>query len=109
MGKISSLKPIVKNYLEEEPRARERKNKNRGLAHLLKRRYPSISHLPNQYIEDIVHDTLVMDRAWRKILEDNENLRGKDYAEKDILEDEVQIDLEYGPVMPIDTKLKKIV
>ncbi len=45
---------------------------------------------------DIVGEILSLDRKWRKILEENPELRGQDYGEKEILEVEKQRELGYN-------------
>lgn len=77
---------IVKNYLGTQPLARERKNKNRAIGNMLIERYPLLSTLPKSYLTDVVGDALGLDRAWRKALETNEDLRGSDYVEKEEVE-----------------------
>ncbi len=37
------------------------------------------------------------DRAWRKVLEDHEELRGRDYSDKAMLEEKKLIELGYEP------------
>lgn len=83
-------------YLKQEPRARERKNKNRAIGNLLSKKY-RFDFLPKQMVADMVGEVLSLDRKWRKILEENPNLRGEDYDEKVILEQEAQIKLGYEP------------
>lgn len=75
----------VKQYLEEQPSARERKNKNRAICNLMIKKY----------IQEMVGDILSADRAWRKVLEENPNLRGSDYADKEELELQKQRELGY--------------
>lgn len=77
---------IIKKYLEETPQARERKNKNRAISNLIIKKY----------MQDMVGDILTADRAWRQVLEKNENLRGSDYIEKHELEVEKQRELGYN-------------
>ena len=84
------------DYLKKEPRARERKNKNRAIGNLMLEKY-GIKELTREQCGDLIGEILSMDRQWRKILEDNESLRGKDYNDKDILEQEAQIKLGYTP------------
>lgn len=76
----------VKQYLEEQPSARERKNKNRAICNMMIKKY----------IQEMVGDILNADRAWRKVLEDNPQLRGSDYEDKDQLEENKQRELGYN-------------
>ena len=96
-------------YLKQEPRARERKNKNRAIGNLIIKIYPTLfegdpeTHrlLPvnKDKMSDMVGEILSLDRKWRKILEDNPDLRGTDYADKTILEQEKMLELDYQPTL----------
>jgi hypothetical protein len=86
---------VIKTYLEQQPLARERKNKNRCLANLIIKEYNI--EIDKGKLTDIVGEILNMDRAWRKVLEENENLRGQDYKEKVILEQKKMLELGYEP------------
>jgi hypothetical protein len=85
---------LMFSFLTEHKEARERKNKNRCIAYVVSRMHPS-SDIKIELLEDMVGEILTMDRAWRKTLEDNSNLRGTDYKEKERLEKKVQKDLGY--------------
>lgn len=98
---------VLKNYLEEQPLARERKNKNRAIGNLLRENYPMLSTIPREYLADVVGDVLTMDRAWRKVLEDNEHLRGDDYNQKTQLEEKMELELGYTPGFDQDVKKLK--
>ncbi len=89
----------VKSYLERSPKARERKHKNEFIGFLLFRKYsPQMQTGVTQSVfEHIAKDAGTYDRAWRYLLQHNENLRGSDYHDKDVLEQEVEIDLGYEP------------
>lgn len=75
----------IKDYLERIPEARERANKNRAIANIVFK----------DLLPTLVQHTLTYDRAWRKVTEDNPELRGSDYCEKDELEIKAQRDLGY--------------
>ena len=77
---------IMKNYLQEQPKARERKNKNRAIGNVIMERYNI--QIDKAMMSDIVGEILNYDRVWRKILEDYPDLRGSDYGHKDKLEEE---------------------
>ena len=85
----------IKKYLEKSLSARERKNKNKFIAWFL------IHKLKLEISEELLEDIIVRannyDRTWRKILQDNEHLRGKDYNDLIKLEQEKQIELGYEP------------
>lgn len=97
-----NVKNSILTYLEDQPLFRERSHKDRGIVNMLMRRYPtladSIDHgaLTKETVTAIVQDYATMDRAWRQALEQNEGLRGKDYGEKERLEQEKMIALGYG-------------
>src|SRR3990167_10385210 len=85
-------KELVQDYLENEPKFRERRNKDRGIVNLLMRRYGSLMQaiekdlLSKETVTSIVQDYATMDRVWRQSLEKHPRLRGKDYDQKDKLE-----------------------
>lgn len=102
MAKISKIKESVETYLRTEERFRERSNKDKGIVNLLLRKYGALqllvrrNEIDQPMLVKMIQDASSMDRAWRKCLEDDATLRGTDYAEKDRLEQETQIDLGYG-------------
>lgn len=83
-------------YLKNQPLARERKNKNRAIGNLCRDKYFPNSDLNKDRMEDMVGEILSLDRKWRKILEENPDLRGTDYGDKDELEVEKQRELGYN-------------
>lgn len=101
---------IVQKYLEEQPLARERKNKNRALVNLLLNEYPALTRLypdlenTKRYLIGIVMRAATLDRAWRKTLEEVPYLRGKDYDQKEVLEQAVELGLGYTPGHDRDVK-----
>ena len=80
-------------YLEDQPLARERKNKDRAIVNLLLRRYPGIARAcelgvtSKEEVTNFVKEHNSYDRGWRKVTGDRPDLRGKDYDEKAELED----------------------
>ncbi len=84
----------LKEYLTEEPRARERANKNRAIGNIIIKNYKL--EMDKKVMSDIVGQILNADRAWRKVLEDNVELRGTDYGDKDELEIAKQKELGYN-------------
>jgi len=83
------------NYLKQEPRARERKNKNRAIGNVIAGNY-GLAQQDKGRLADMVGEILSLDRKWRKILEENPELRGTDYADKDLLEERKIESLGYG-------------
>jgi hypothetical protein len=83
----------LKAYLQVQPQARERANKNRAIGNIIIDKY----HLKidKSMMADMVGEILNADRAWRKVLEDNKDLRGTDYWEKTDLEIKKRKELGY--------------
>lgn len=95
-----TIQHLVEDYLNEHPLFRERKNKDRGIVNLLINRYHlqlaiESGHITKDRLVAIVQDFTSMDRAWRKVLEKNVDLRGSDYDEKDQLENKAMQNLGY--------------
>jgi hypothetical protein len=72
----------VKALLEEDPRTRERKNKTRTVAYILRKKHVELADIPNRKLAEILAESNTLDRMWRKVTEDHERLRGEDYNEK---------------------------
>jgi hypothetical protein len=87
------------NYLKKEPRARERANKNRAIANVVLQPYLKKFGINGnkEVMSDIVGEILSLDRKWRKILEENPDLRGTDYNDKQALEENKMSELGYEP------------
>ena len=92
------------DYLQKEPRARERSNKNRAIGNLCRDKFFPNSDLNKSKMADMVGEILSMDRQWRKILEENPDLRGTDYKDKQILEENKMLELGYSPNYTSDIK-----
>lgn len=84
------------NLIKENKKARERFFKNRTVAYVMQQKYPTLKDIPLDKLEDFVKDITTLDCQWRKILKENEDLRGKDYNYKKIAEQEYQIKLGYS-------------
>jgi len=69
----------MRKLLKNKPEARERKNKTRAIMHLIKRKYPSMKGIDPGVFQAAIKDASSLDRAWRKLLEEEPDLRGKDY------------------------------
>ena len=87
----------VKDYLETEPRARERMNYQRAMVNLLLVKYPVLKEVPKEKLVDFCHDFESYCRLWRKVTEECPELRGKDYDTKDVVEQDYQIKIGYEP------------
>ena len=95
-----SLRNLVEDYLEQEPKFRERSAKDRGIVNLLVNRYGlhyaiERGEITKDRIIALVQDYTSMDRAWRKTLQERPALRGTDYDDKDELESEKRAELGY--------------
>ncbi len=89
----------LKEYLEKEPMARERKNKNKVIAKIMYDQYGlEYNPLTKPKLSDMVGEILLVDRYWRKVLEENSNLRGTDYNDKAGLELDKQQELGYNVI-----------
>jgi hypothetical protein len=93
------------NLLEAKESTRERKNKNKVIAYVLSKEFQI--DLPLDKLESVVKRVNTLDREWRKLLQDNPELRGKDYADKKILEQEKELELGYIPGHEQDVKKLK--
>jgi hypothetical protein len=99
---------LIKSKLEEHIWFRERSKKNEGIARLLIRRYnlennPQINPL---VLADLIAEASSLDRAWRKVLQENPHLRGSDYGESERLEQEKILELGYEVGSSIDKQIK---
>lgn len=83
-------------YLQAQPKARERKNKDRAIVNLLIKDNPQLALVDKDTLIKAIRDYTSYDRQWRKILDEHEALRGSDYGDKEQLEQEAQIALGYG-------------
>jgi hypothetical protein len=90
-----TLYTTIKKYLQIEPKFRERSGKDNGIVNLLIERHPSLDKVDKRVLIEMVKDYNSMDRMWRKVLKDNEELRGSDYEDKAYLEQVTQIGLGY--------------
>lgn len=86
----------IKKHLESSPRARERSNKNAFIGWLMDKEYHlTLGGLGKGGLANLVKDVLAHDRAWRQVLQHEEGLRGKDYDQKEIVEQEAELELGY--------------
>lgn len=94
--------------LEVRVDCRERSNRGKFMGRALQKKYPyELEKVPLSRLVDILKDAISMDRRIRRIQELREDLRGTDYDEKERLEQEAQLDLEYAPGYEQDIKLHK--
>lgn len=95
------MKTILE-YLKEDSRFRERRNKNKGIANMLKEKYSVLSEVNREIVLDIIGDCINWERQWRDILLKNESLRGSDYNQKEILEQTKMLELGYEPQIKLN-------
>lgn len=81
------MKEKIKQLLEAKPEARKIKNKYKVISYLIMKKYAE------KINEDIIYDIIKMDRLIRKVKEENLELSGDSKEEKEILEQEAQIEL----------------
>lgn len=72
----------MEELLRAQPEARERKNKARAVRHFLMKSYPELAQIPMHRLMDAITEAESYNRAWRKVTEENEELRGRDYDKK---------------------------
>lgn len=88
---MKKVKAQLKAQLEKSERARERKNKNKLIAYNIIRDNQQLFTAHPDYVkekvEEMVRYVLTADRAWRQVVEQNPELRGEDYDEKEELEE----------------------
>ena len=96
----------IKGHLEKRPLARERSMKNKFLAVLLLKKYEGEMQtgVTDGIIERLIVDASSYDRAWRQVLQHEPQLRGTDYDEKAMLEQEKELELGYQPGIKKDIK-----
>lgn len=96
---------ILRRYLQDEPKARERVNKVRAIANLLQRNHPSIQGVSKEVFTEIIDETIAYERYWRKILLEHPHLRGADYETKRKVVQKKQIELGYESGANIKLKI----
>lgn len=89
----------MERLLREDPRARERVNKDRAIRVLLTKRFPDLQKVPKFTLIKALRAYSSYDRAWRKATEEFPELRGSDWAEKFHLEEAKKKELGY-PTKP---------
>lgn len=86
----------VKQWLTEYAEMRQRKNKDKYLfALVLKHHGIELTQQLKAKAHDIMGDLLSADRQWRKVLEENPELRANDYNDGEKLSQEWQLNNGY--------------
>ena len=83
----------IQSYLEANPYARERRNKDHAIAFMLQDKHFADGMVNIVRLTDFAKDFTSYDRIWRLVLEENPKLRGKDYGTKDIVEQRFEVDV----------------
>lgn len=92
-----TLQQKVKNYLEIEPRARERRNRARAVWNILEQNQ-SVSGgvlLKLNFIDFVFREIISINRLINKVQQDHAYLRGEDYNDKKHLQQQAQTELGY--------------
>lgn len=88
-----TLRENVERYLENEPRARERKLRSRAVVNILLEFYPGLTGHKDTLIE-FCKDYETATRVWRDVLQFRPDLRGSDYGDKKVLEQNTMLKLD---------------
>ena len=99
-----TLKEEVRQYLLDEPRARERRNRQKAIANILIARHG----IPTSKESLIVHleESESINRYIRMVQQEEPATRGNDYETKDAVEQKKIIDLGYS--MGFHEDIKKL-
>ena len=107
------LKTTVHDYLVKQPLFRERRNKDRGIVNILISRHYKLGEairtgvLSKEFVIEAMKEFSSMDRYWRQALEQEPELRGRDYDDKEKVEQEAELSLGYVPGNDADVKKLK--
>lgn len=103
-----TIKALVKETLQDNPLFRERSRRSIGFATLIKRLYPTLESIEHKTLIEALETYASMERCWRQELQDNEDLRGFDYGDKESLEKSAQENLGYQPTHEFERAIKNI-
>lgn len=93
----------VKNLLEARPDLRERRHRYKAIWNLLYNKYHKDTWGAQTFLI-VGPEILSYTREFCKVQADNKELRGRDYNDKEMLEQEVQVNLGYTPGYHQDLK-----
>ncbi len=88
---MTTIQDIIIGYLRRHSFARERRHKNEAIIAMLLDKYGD--PVPTSKLAEFSKDFTSYDRIWRLVLSEHPDLRGQDYADKDIYEQEFQINM----------------
>lgn len=95
-----TLQNKVKEYLEYQPQARERKNRSRAVWNILtKKMYPqrNIESVSKELFDEYFVDIMSINRYILWVQQHYPELRGSDYEDKTNLEQKKKLELGYEP------------
>ena len=101
-----TLEKLVTQYLEAQPKARERRLRSRAIFRILQQKYPNLEAITIDNCMDFLPEAESINRMVRKVQAEREDLRGKDYDEngsKQMLEENYQLAIGYEPNYYRDT------
>lgn len=84
----------LEQYLTEEPKARERCNKDRAIVNILVYKHGLVD-IDRVKLTNFVKDYASLDREWRRLLAEKPALRGTDYDDGKKLEQEYILNAGY--------------
>lgn len=89
----------IKAKLETDIDFRERRHRNKGLTEIMLQDYEKSDSMfiDKDFLYTFGPAYGTYERVWRKVLEENEDLRGFDYDDKTEYEQKKQIELGYEP------------
>ncbi len=90
-----SIKDLTKECLEKVPASRERKNRSKLVWWVLQRETNGFDSMNKELFCELFTKGESISRWARKLQEENPELRGTDYEEKERLEQEKQEELGY--------------
>jgi len=107
-----TLKQQIKQLLEREPDARERKNRSRAVWYILSMRFSKIhdtDSISKHDFQDVFPEILSIVRTINQLQQFDVTLRGGDYEDGKILSQRKQIELGYEPGFHRNVKQLKII
>ena len=100
-----NTKDLVKQFLEETPAGRERRNRGRAIWRVLERKYKPMESMTIEQFIVYQPEIESISRYCRMVQEEYEHLRGSDYPDGKALSQERQLELGYAPGYNRDIKL----
>lgn len=96
---ITNMKTIystIKDKLEADSDFRERRWRDKYLVDLILEKHGKYGMFVDiNFLPDFAKDYTSYERIWRQVLAENEDLRGDDYGDKEVLEQKEMLKLGY--------------